>query len=67
MFENEVLETIKKYKMIENGDKVVIGVSGGPDSMSLLNCLYSLKDKLNIEIFVAHINHMIRAEADEET
>lgn len=67
MFEDEVLETIKKYKMIENGDKVVIGVSGGPDSMSLLNCLYSLKDKLKIEIYVAHINHMIRVEADEET
>ena len=66
-FEDKVLETIKKYKMIENGDKVVIGVSGGPDSMSLLNCLYSLKDKLKIEIYVAHINHMIRAEADEET
>lgn len=67
VFEDEVLETIKKYKMIENGDKVVIGVSGGPDSMSLLNCLYSLKDKLKIEIYVAHINHMIRVEADEET
>lgn len=67
MLENKVLETIKKYNMIETGDKIVIGVSGGPDSMTLLNILNNLKEKLNIKIYVAHINHMIRKEADEET
>lgn len=67
MFEDKVLKTIKKYNMVEDGDKVVIGVSGGPDSMSLLNSLNNLKEKLNIKIYVAHINHMIRKEADEET
>ncbi len=67
MLEEKVLNTINKYNMINNGDKVVIGVSGGPDSMTLLNILNNLKEKLNIEIYVAHINHMIRKEADEET
>ena len=67
MFEDKVLKTIKKYNMLQDGDKVVIGVSGGPDSMSLLNSLNNLKEKLNIKIYVAHINHMIREEADEET
>lgn len=67
MLEDKVLDTINKYKMINRNDKVVIGVSGGPDSMTLLNILNNLKEKLNIKIYVAHINHMIRQEADEET
>lgn len=65
--QSKVLETIQKYNLIQPNDKVVIGVSGGPDSMSLLYILNKLKQKLNFEIVVAHINHMIREEADEET
>ena len=67
MFEEKVLKTIQKYNMIKSGDTIVIGVSGGPDSMALLNILNNLKEKLNIKLYVAHINHMIREEADEET
>lgn len=69
MLEEKVLKTIKKYELIENGNNIVIGVSGGPDSMALLNILISLKkdEKLNYEITVAHINHGIRIEAEEET
>lgn len=67
MLEDKVLDTINKYGMIKKNDKVVIGVSGGPDSMTLLNILNNLKEKIEIEIYVAHINHMIREEADEET
>ena len=67
MIEKEVLSTIKKYNMIKEADKVVIGVSGGPDSITLLNVLNKFKEKLNIKIYVAHINHSIRKEADEET
>lgn len=67
MLEEKVIQTIKKYNMIKDGDKVVIGVSGGPDSITLLNILNNLKEKLNIKIYVAHINHMIRKEANEET
>ena len=53
--------------MIQSGDGIVIGVSGGPDSMTLLNILNNLKEKLNIKLYVAHINHSIREEADAET
>ena len=63
----KVLDTIKKYNLIENGDSIVIGVSGGPDSICLLHVLNSLKEELNFNIYVAHVNHMIRIEADEET
>lgn len=66
ILEEKVLNTIKKYELIENGDNVVIGVSGGPDSISLLNVLYQLKSVLKIHLYVAHINHMIREESDSE-
>ena len=65
--EEQVYNCIKKYNLIENGDNIVIGVSGGPDSICLLHVLNSLKEKLGIKIYVAHINHMIREEADLET
>lgn len=62
----KVICTIKKYNLIENGDKIVLGVSGGPDSISMLNILNEIKTEFDFEIFVAHINHMIRKEADED-
>ena len=65
--EDKILKTIKKYKLIESGDKILIAVSGGPDSMCLLDILNKLKEKLKIEIAVAHVNHGIRKEAEEET
>ena len=67
MLRNEVLKTIKKYNLISKGDKIVIGVSGGPDSICLLHVLDSLKEELGIELYVAHVNHMIRQVADDET
>ena len=66
--QDKVLKTIQKYNLIQNGDSIVIGVSGGPDSMTLLNVLINLKQKLEIsKIVVATVNHMIREEAEEET
>ena len=53
---NKVIETIKKYKLIEAGDKIVLGVSGGPDSISMLNILNEIKDEFDFKIYVAHIN-----------
>ena len=45
MLEEKILNTIIKYKMIESGDSIVIGVSGGPDSMCLLQALIQIKEK----------------------
>lgn len=69
MLEQKILKTIKKYELIKNGDNIVVGVSGGPDSMALLNSLINIKQTSNVkfDIVVAHINHMIRTEAEEET
>ncbi len=62
-----VKNTIEKYNLIESGDKVLLGVSGGPDSMFMLYALNKLKDKLRFEIAVATFNHKLRREAEEET
>lgn len=67
MLINDVENTINKYNMIAKNDKIVVAVSGGPDSMCLLNVLIELKDKYLFELVVAHVNHSIRAVADEET
>lgn len=70
MLKEIVLETIKKYNLIENGDRIVCGVSGGPDSIAMLNILNKIRNEgiIKFEIFVAHINHGIRenAKLDEE-
>ena len=67
ILKDKVLNTIKKFNLINKNDTIVIGVSGGPDSMCLLHILNLLKEELEFNIVVAHINHMIREEAEEET
>ena len=64
----KVNETIKKYKLIENGDKIILAVSGGPDSVSMLDILYKIQQnkKIDFKIVVAHVNHMIRREATDD-
>lgn len=64
---NEVLSAISKYKMIEDNDAVVVGVSGGADSMALLHFLLSIRDDIKIKVIVVHINHCLRgAESDRD-
>lgn len=48
--------------MLEQGDTVIVALSGGADSVSLLNGLFSLKDKYNLTIMAAHVNHNLRGE-----
>ncbi|ADH61698.1 tRNA(Ile)-lysidine synthetase [Thermoanaerobacter mathranii subsp. mathranii str. A3] len=59
---DKVISTIKRYKMIKENDKIVMGVSGGPDSLCMLDILYNLKDLFNLKLYVVHVNHMIRGE-----
>jgi len=66
---SKVRDNILKNNLIENGDKIVLGLSGGPDSVFLFHALQylqkSFKNKYNInyDIIICHINHMIREEA----
>ncbi|SNX54289.1 tRNA lysidine(34) synthetase TilS [Thermoanaerobacterium sp. RBIITD] len=62
---DSVIKTIKKYNMIRKNDSIVVGVSGGPDSLCLLNLLYEIKVDYNLKLYVVHVNHMLRGqEAD---
>lgn len=56
----KVMNTIKNHNLIKKGDKIVLGISGGPDSVCLLHVLNRLKEELDIEIYAAHLNHQIR-------
>lgn len=64
----KITNTIKEFNLIEDGDKIVLGVSGGPDSICMLDVLKNIKneEKIKFEIVVAHINHMIREEAKDD-
>lgn len=57
------LQTIKKYNMINKGDTIILGLSGGCDSVSLFTLLQKYKDKFEIKIICVHINHLIREES----
>ena len=61
-FEKKIKETIQKYELIEENDKILVAVSGGPDSLSLLTVLYNL----GYSVCVAHVNHGIRENAIED-
>ncbi len=59
----KVKEYVKKHSMLENGDKVIVGVSGGADSVCLLFVLFELQKHISFEIIVVHVNHGLRGEA----
>lgn len=60
---NRIINTISKYNMLSAGDTVLVGVSGGADSMLLLDFFVKNMDKLNIKVKAAHIEHGIRGES----
>lgn len=60
MLEDKVKDTIKTNKLFKKGDRVIVGVSGGADSVCLLFILWRLKKELGLKLFVAHLNHGIR-------
>lgn len=63
---DHIAEIIRKYQMILPGEKVIVGVSGGVDSMSLLHILYKLQLNGSFTIIAAHIEHGIRGQESLE-
>lgn len=62
-----VLATIRRYRLLEAGERVGVAVSGGADSVALLRILEGLRDKLGISLCVLHFNHQLRgAESDAD-
>lgn len=65
----KIKKAIVEYELIKEGSNVVIGLSGGPDSVCLLSILSELQKPLHFKLFAFHVNHGIRgaeADADEE-
>lgn len=57
---HNVEQTIKKYRMLKQGDSVLVCVSGGSDSVALLHILHKLTSKFSLRLGVAHLNHGLR-------
>jgi tRNA(Ile)-lysidine synthase len=56
----KVKNTVEKYNMFSPGDKILVGVSGGPDSVCLLHILDRCRKKMALSLHIVHINHGIR-------
>ncbi|BDU49982.1 tRNA lysidine(34) synthetase TilS [Haliovirga abyssi] len=63
---NKVLLNLKENSLINKKDKIVIGISGGADSVALFHLLMELKEELQINFIFAHVNHMLRGTADRD-
>ena len=59
----KVLKFINENRILKDGDSVILGVSGGADSICMLEILCKLKEKLNLSLCVVHVNHGIRGQA----
>lgn len=55
-----VKKTVRKYSMLSQGDRVLVGLSGGPDSVCLLAILHRLKPEFSIHLSAAYIDHGLR-------
>lgn len=62
----EVKRTVKHCRMLEPGDSVLAGVSGGPDSVALLCVLVCLKKTFSLNLFIAHLNHNLRGKESDK-
>ncbi len=63
---NKISAFIRQEKLIEKGDHVICGVSGGADSVALLFAMYLLRDKLGFTLSAAHYNHGLRGEESDQ-
>jgi tRNA(Ile)-lysidine synthase len=61
-----VLSFIQRQKLLAPGDRVLVAVSGGPDSVALLHLLYELREEIGLRLEVAHLQHGIRGEEARE-
>lgn len=63
---HKVRNTIRKYKLLAKGDRVLLGVSGGPDSLCLLYTLLDLKKEFRLDLHIAHVDHGLRCDSGND-
>jgi tRNA(Ile)-lysidine synthase len=66
MIVDKVKDTVRKYGLLNKNDRVVVGVSGGPDSVALLYILAGLKKELGLKLHVAHLDHSLRPDSAKD-
>lgn len=66
MIRESVLETIRQNNLLSPGDHVILGLSGGPDSVCLFDVLLSLREELELVVEAVHVNHCFRPGAAEK-
>lgn len=62
---HSALETVKEYDMLPEGSRVIVGFSGGADSVALLSFLLELRQELRLTLLACHVNHQLRGEESE--
>lgn len=61
-----IKETIQKHNMLSPNNGVVVGLSGGADSVALLTVLITLREKYPLKLYAVHVNHNLRANAKKD-
>ena len=62
----EMKNTIEKHHLIKIGERIIVGLSGGPDSLAMTHALLTLRESMRIDVIAVHINHMFRGIAADE-
>jgi len=63
----KIKRTLLEENLIEKGDTVLVGLSGGPDSLCLFNCLCNIRGEMDLQLMAVHVNHRLRpGVCDEE-
>jgi len=65
-FVRKIRQTIARHALLKGGERVLLGVSGGPDSMALLHALWEMRGEFGLRLAVAHLDHGLRPEAAAE-
>ncbi len=70
MKENEFIEklreTIRRFDLLKKGDRVLVALSGGPDSVALLYGLFAIQPEFGLKLYVAHLNHKLRGDESDQ-
>ena len=66
MLQDQAQKTISEHKLIQQGDKIIVGVSGGPDSVCLLHFLNEIRSEFDLDLTIAHVNYGLRGKESDQ-